>query len=474
MDDLLAVFGLGRAITLATATIVSVGALFTAPLAAGPPSARRTGRRFGAPALPPEASGEQIYRAACATCHGLDGTGRTRGVVGFALPLPNGHDFPDFTDCSINTVEPLIDWVAVAARGGPVRALDRHMPAFGEALSADAARAGREAISGRSAPTPRGRAATSTCRAPSSPEKAFPENETVWTTGVTGSGQKAVTNELVYEHRIGARGQYEVKVPFTVQQGDGGGWNRGIGDVEVAVRRTFYASHDARQHLRGRRRRHVSNRQGDRGPRQRLHRRRAVRDVGSDRSAATASSSCTRGSRFPPIRTRGRTKASCARRSATRFAQDGGFGRAWSPMAEVIVAKPKGGARRMGRRPAGAGVAQQAAARAAQRRRPRARSTNGRSASPSSSPTFSGTGSTAACSSSGSETGDATSRRPCARRHLHRVAALDVAGRAEREGRAGQTDRRERRPPPSHAGHVALHALRRLRRLPQRADHAIG
>ena len=88
-------------------------------------------------ALPASATGEQIYRAACATCHGVDGKGAPQQVVGFALPLPNGHGFPDFTDCATNTVEPLADWVAVAQRGGRVRALDRHMPAFGDALSGE-------------------------------------------------------------------------------------------------------------------------------------------------------------------------------------------------------------------------------------------------------------------------------------------------------------------------------------------------
>ena len=53
------------------------------------------------------------------------------------MPLPNGHGFPDFNDCATNTVEPLSDWIAVVHRGGPVRGLDRHMPAFGEALTAD-------------------------------------------------------------------------------------------------------------------------------------------------------------------------------------------------------------------------------------------------------------------------------------------------------------------------------------------------
>ena len=67
-------------------------------------------------ALPAHATGEQIFVAACATCHGMDGKGSPSAVVGFDLPLPNGHDFPDFTDCATNTVEPLGDW-------GPARIL---------------------------------------------------------------------------------------------------------------------------------------------------------------------------------------------------------------------------------------------------------------------------------------------------------------------------------------------------------------
>ena len=65
----------------------------------------------------------------------VDGAGQPQTVVGFQLPLPNGHDFPDFNDCPTNTVEPLADWIAVVHRGGPIRGLDRHMPAFGDALT---------------------------------------------------------------------------------------------------------------------------------------------------------------------------------------------------------------------------------------------------------------------------------------------------------------------------------------------------
>jgi mono/diheme cytochrome c family protein len=117
-----------------TATVLFAGrvgvVMLEARQAPAPPTVLANG-------LPARATGEEIFRFACATCHGADGTGAPESVVGFALPLPNGHDFPDFTDCPTNTVEPMADWVAVATRGGPIRALDRHMPAFGEALTAD-------------------------------------------------------------------------------------------------------------------------------------------------------------------------------------------------------------------------------------------------------------------------------------------------------------------------------------------------
>ena len=74
-------------------------------------------------------TGEQLYQTACAACHGSDGKGQPRSVVGFDTPLP------DFTDCAFSTPEADLDWWSVVHRGGRVRALDRRMPAFGDALS---------------------------------------------------------------------------------------------------------------------------------------------------------------------------------------------------------------------------------------------------------------------------------------------------------------------------------------------------
>ena len=295
------------------------------------------------PLLPPSASGEEIYRQACAACHSADGSGQPQTVVGFRLPLPNGHGFPDFNDCATNTVEPLADWIAVVHRGGPVRALDRHMPAFGDALTPEQIESAVKHIWTfcKDASWPRG-----DLNLPRAffTEKAFPENETVWTTGVIGSGAKTVTNELVYEHRIGSRGQYEVKLPIAAQQQESGGaWNRGIGDVEFAVRRTFYANLD----------------------------RGSIFAAGGAVVAPTGKESeglgngfwtyepfamwgqvigsnaffqVHAGVEFPSDQTRGNTEGFARTAFGYTFARDQGFGRAWTPMMEVLTAMPDGAA----------------------------------------------------------------------------------------------------------------------------------
>jgi hypothetical protein len=75
-------------------------------------------------------------------------------------------------------------------------------------------------------------------------EKAFPENEAVLTTTVNTTGTGHVGNEFLYEHRLGSRTQYELVVPLLVQEGAGGGWDRGLGDVAVAVKHVLMHSLD--------------------------------------------------------------------------------------------------------------------------------------------------------------------------------------------------------------------------------------
>ena len=196
------------------------------------------------PALPAERTGKEIYQAACAACHGLDGTGSPKATVGFAVALP------DFTDCAFATAESDQDWHAVVHEGGRIRGLDHHMPAFGDALSPQdiALAVAHVRTFCRKAAWPRG-----DLNLPRAffTEKAFPENEAVWVTTFTGRGERAVGNELIYERRFGARSQIEVNAPILFQQVTTGAaeiehhpqtWNRGLGDVAVAFKRTVYAS----------------------------------------------------------------------------------------------------------------------------------------------------------------------------------------------------------------------------------------
>lgn len=176
----------------------------------------------------------ELYLAACAACHGPDGTGMPRSTVGFDVPLP------DFTDCAFGSVEPDGDWLAVTHDGGPARGFDRRMPAYGELLTdAEIQQAldhMRTFCGDRAWP----RGELNLPRALVT-EKAFPESEAVLTTSVGTGPHGSVTNEILYEKRFGPRNQLEVAVPLALSE-SAGGWNRGMGDVAVAIKRAVYHS----------------------------------------------------------------------------------------------------------------------------------------------------------------------------------------------------------------------------------------
>jgi len=182
-----------------------------------------------------ERSGEELYRVACAACHGPDGTGAPQSQVGFDDPLP------DFTECSFNTAEAAADWFAIAHEGGPVRAFSRKMPAFGEALTTAELERVVDHVRGfcDDSSWPRGdlnfpRALVT--------EKAFPENEALLTTSIQKGAAREFTNEILYERRFGARNQFEIAIPLAMQAGEGSQWFRGLGDVAVAVKRVLFHS----------------------------------------------------------------------------------------------------------------------------------------------------------------------------------------------------------------------------------------
>ena len=305
-------------------TLISAGAAHASP-------AQQDSSTY---ALPDTATGEEIFAAACAACHGIDGKGPP-ATIGFELPLPNGHQLPDFTDCATNTVEPLADWMAVAHRGGPVRALDRRMPAFGDALSdAQIERAIRYLWTFcTDASWPRGdlnlpRALFT--------EKAFPENETVWTMGATSTG---VSNEFVYEHRLGARAQYEIKVPIEAALQDAGdGWSGGLGDVEIAVKRAFYASVPRGQIFTAGAAVTLPTGKEDLG----LGNGFAVYEAFAMWGQIVRTNGFLQvqtGFGIPSDQTEGDNEGFVRTAFGYTMASDQGFGRAWSPMVEVLAAK---------------------------------------------------------------------------------------------------------------------------------------
>lgn len=285
-------------------------------------------------ALPAVRSGAQIFEAACATCHARDGRGTPKPAIGFDVPIR------DFTDCTASA-EPSPDWFAVVHEGGPVRALDRHMPAFGDALGADDIDKVVDYLRGFCAEREAWPIGDLNFPRAFFTEKAFPENETVWTTNIATEGDKAVGNELVYERRIGARNQIEVIVPVDFQQqASGQSWVKGIGDLAFAMRRTFLANAS-------------SGTIAAAGAEVILPTGNADKNLGNGYTVfepfAMWGQALPRDSYFQmhggiEIPSDGDATKEAYLRTAigTTFAQDRGFGRAWSPQVEVLWARPFG------------------------------------------------------------------------------------------------------------------------------------
>jgi hypothetical protein len=174
-----------------------------------------------------------VYTAACAACHAADGRGSPPERVGFDLPLP------DFSECTFATREPDADWFAIVHQGGPVRGFADNMPAFGEALTDEQITMALDHVH-------------TFCDDPAWPrgdlnfpralitEKAFPEDELVLTTEIAAEGDGAFVEEVLYERRFGAANQFEIKVPIAASEdGSNGGWNAGVGDIELAAKRVL-------------------------------------------------------------------------------------------------------------------------------------------------------------------------------------------------------------------------------------------
>jgi mono/diheme cytochrome c family protein len=288
---------------------------------------------LGCPALvgaqtPSTTPGRARYQQACAACHGTDGRGVQQPTLGFDTPVP------DFTDCSFVTVEPDEDWLAVSHDGGPARAFDRRMPAFGEAMTTAELQETLDYIRGFCTDTAWPRGELNLPRALVT-EKAFPENEFVWTTTVAASGSGLVGNELLYEKRFGARAQIEVVVPVLAR--DVGGWQRGLGDVAVALKHATY--HNA---ARG----HILSLVGE------VVLPTGKESVGLGKGVTVFEPFVTFGQILPagafvqaqagfelPADTDRAEREAFWRAAVGKTYTQGRFGRAWSPMVELLAAR---------------------------------------------------------------------------------------------------------------------------------------
>ncbi len=184
--------------------------------------------------MPELKSGHDIYQAACASCHGTDGKGAPRPMVGFDTRLP------DFTDCAFATKEPDVDWSATIHNGGPARGFSTIMPAYGDSLSDEQIREVTKYM-------------RSFCKDKSWPqgdlnlpramvtEKAFPENEVVLAGAINAHGAPGVGSQVIVERRIGSRGQIETIVPYNFVH-DSGPWVSGLGDILIGYKHMLLGS----------------------------------------------------------------------------------------------------------------------------------------------------------------------------------------------------------------------------------------
>ncbi len=182
-------------------------------------------------------TGEEIYKAACIGCHGPNGKGQPESTLGFEKP----PQFPDFSDCNGTTREKVFDWTATIHEGGPGRGFSEIMPSFSEALTLDQIRKVTDYI-------------RTLCDDNTWPlgelnlprtfftEKAFPEDEWVLTSTVNTKSPGAISGELVYERRFGARNQLELAAPFAFLQRDNRSWVGGLGDLVLGYKRVLLHS----------------------------------------------------------------------------------------------------------------------------------------------------------------------------------------------------------------------------------------
>jgi mono/diheme cytochrome c family protein len=190
-------------------------------------------------------TGEQIFQATCAGCHGPDGKGQPQHILGFEPPAT----FPDFTDCSGSSRESDQQWSSVIHQGGRARGFSLIMPSFGPkenpALTDDEIQKVIKYV--------RTFCDESTQKWPSGDfnvprplytEKAFPEDEQVFMNQVNLNGGSGYTANYILEKRFGpiTNMEFRFRGNFLKQAAPGipqGRWQGAMGDTTIEYKRSI-------------------------------------------------------------------------------------------------------------------------------------------------------------------------------------------------------------------------------------------
>ncbi|MBN2717623.1 MAG: cytochrome c [Deltaproteobacteria bacterium] len=184
--------------------------------------------------------GRDVFQAACASCHGTNGQGKSIESVGFKTPLP------DFTDCNFTSREPADDWFQIARLGGPVRGFNQMMPAFGDALDEAQLKAAIRHVKQFCSETDKWPDGIFNLPRALVTGKAFPEDEYVFAYAMNG-GLSEFQGKFITEKRLGARHQLELAVPFVVKEviregSDQTSWGEGVGDMALGYKLNVFHS----------------------------------------------------------------------------------------------------------------------------------------------------------------------------------------------------------------------------------------
>lgn len=173
-------------------------------------------------------TGREVYETICITCHGPDGRGGVNPAIERMVKPP------DFSDCAFAAREPDRGFLAVAHQGGPARGFSPLMAPWGSTFTEQelALAIGHIRSFCGDQRWPRGEL---NLPRPLVTAKAFPEDEAVVSTS-SQSGQ--VVTKVHYERRFGPLNQFELIVPIaSVDRAPGRA--AGLGDIALEYKRTL-------------------------------------------------------------------------------------------------------------------------------------------------------------------------------------------------------------------------------------------